>query len=135
MPLRRAWRDRWQAVAAAGLAVVVAALYLVVIWRQDDEDITSGRVLFVAGCLGAAALALVLGTQSGPRARAGLFAAATALLVAWTLLGALSIGLLIAPAAALAGLATAGVVAGGRPEAAAGALAALVLVVAGLALT
>ena len=57
------------------------------------------------------------------------------ILVVWTLLAAFSIGILLAPAAAFAVLAAAGVGSSSRPEAALVALGAMVLVAAGLALT
>ena len=125
----------WFPLAGAFGTLGVAALYLTVIWQEGEGELTSGRVLFVAACLGAAAMALAWGLRSGPRARAVLFAAAAAVLVVWTLLGALSIGILLAPAAVFAVIAAAGASPGVRREAMLAALAAVLLVAAGLLLT
>jgi hypothetical protein len=122
-------------IAAAAGALGVGALYLTIIWQEGEGELTSGRVLFVAGCLAAAALALAWGLVFGPRGRAVLYAAAAAMLVVWTLLGALSIGLLLAPAAVFAVLAAASVDSGSRREAVLAAVAAVVVVAAGLVLT
>ncbi|MEO8289386.1 MAG: hypothetical protein ABI649_00125 [Gaiellaceae bacterium] len=135
MPSHRLARAQWLATAAAAAALAVTGVYLLIIWREGEGELASARVVFVAGCLAAAAVALVLGSRLSPRAQAGLFAAATALLGAWALLGAFSIGLLLVPAAVLAGLAVKDVAGAGRSEAAAGALAAIALVIVGLALT
>ena len=80
-------------------------------------------------------MALAWGSLFGPRARAVLFAAAAAVLVVWTLLGAFSIGILLAPAAVFAVIAAASASSGSRREAVLAALAAVVLVAAGLFLT
>jgi hypothetical protein len=133
--IRRAPAGWWQALSAAGVALVVDALYLVIIWGEGEGELTSGRVLFVAGCLAAAALALMLGLSFGPRARAVLFTAATATLAVWAVLGAFSIGLLLVPAVLLAALATGKVNSGRRGEAALAALAPVAIVAAGLLLT
>ena len=125
----------WYALAAAAIAVAVDALYLVIIANEGEGELTSGRVLFVAGCVAGAAVALTWGLVLGPRARALLFAAAAAMLVVWTLLGAFSIGILLAPAAVFAVLATATVGSGSRRDSVLAAVGALVLVAAGLALT
>jgi hypothetical protein len=122
-------------MAAAAGALGVGALYVTIIWQEGEGELTSGRVLFVAGCLAAAALALTWGLLIGPRARAVLYGAAAAMLVVWTLLGALSIGLLLAPAAVFAVLAAANVDSGSRREALLAAVTAVVLVLAGLVLT
>jgi hypothetical protein len=122
-------------IAAAAGALGVGALYLTIIWQEGEGELMSGRVLFVAGCLAAAALALTWGLAFGPRGRAVLYAAAAAMLVVWTVLGALSIGLLLAPAAVFAVLAAANVDSGSRREAVLAAVAAVVVVAAGLVLT
>jgi hypothetical protein len=57
------------------------------------------------------------------------------MLVVWTLLGALSIGLLLAPAAVFAVLAAANVDSGSRRGAVLAAVAAVVVVATGLVLT
>ena len=125
----------WYALAAAAIAVAVDVLYLVIIANEGEGELTSGRVLFVAGCVAGAAVALTWGLVLGPRARALLFAAAAAMLVVWTLLGAFSIGILLAPAAVFAVLAAAAVGSGSRRDSVLAAVGALVLVAAGLALT
>lgn len=125
----------WYALAAAAIALAVDALYLVIIANEGEGELTSGRVLFVAGCVAGAAVALTWGLALGPRARALLFAAAAAILVVWTLLGAFSIGILLAPAAVFAVLAAAGVGSGSRRDSVLAVLGAVVLVAAGLALT
>jgi hypothetical protein len=125
----------WFPLAGALGALGVAALYLTIIWQEGEGELTSGRVVFVAACLGAAAMALAWGSLFGPRARAVLFAAAAAVLVVWTLLGAFSIGILLAPAAVFAAIAAASASSGSRREAVLAALAAVVLVAAGLFLT
>ncbi|HVD65618.1 MAG TPA: hypothetical protein VNB65_01865 [Gaiellaceae bacterium] len=135
MDPRRAPAGWWQALAAAGMALIIDALYLVIIWNEGEGELTSGRVLFVAGCLAAAALALTWGLVLGPRIRAVLFTAATATLAVWMVLGAFSIGLLLVPAVVFAALATGKVNSGSRGEAAFAALAPVVIVAAGLALT
>jgi hypothetical protein len=135
MVLHRFARTEWLATAAAALALLVDVLYLLIIHSQGDEDFRTARVGFVAGCIAAAALVLVLGSITTPKVQAGLFAAATALLAAWALVGIFSIGLLLVPAAVMAGLAAGGVATRRRSETAIGAFGALVLVVAGLALT
>jgi len=122
-------------LAAAACALGVGALYLTILWQEGEGELTSGRVLFVAGCLAVSALALTWGLACGPRARAILFAAAASILVVWTLLGALSIGLLLSPAAVFAVLAASSVESGSRRDAVLAATAAVVLVAAGLALT
>jgi len=125
----------WHALTAAAIALAVDALYLVIIQNEGEGELTSGRVVFVAGCVAAAALALVWGAARGGRARGILFTAAAAMLVVWTLLGAFSIGVLLAPAAVFAVLAAAGVGSASRRDAALAAFGAVALVAAGLALT
>jgi hypothetical protein len=125
----------WQAIIAAAIALGVDVLYLVIIWQEGEGELTSGRVLFVAGCVAGAAAALVWALALEGRTRATLLTAAAAMLVAWTLLGALSIGLLLAPAAVFAVLAASAVGSVPRREAALAAAGAVALVAAGLALT
>jgi hypothetical protein len=132
---RRAHAGWWQAVIAAAIALVVDALYLVIIWQEGEGELTSGRVLFVACCVAAAAIALVWGLTVGRRARGILFAASATMLVIWTLLGAFSIGILLAPGAVFAVLAASGVGSASRRDSALAALGAVALVAAGLALT
>jgi hypothetical protein len=89
--------------AAAVLAFAVDGLYLAVIAQQDTG--VTGRVAFVAASIAAAGLACaaaesVVGLAGGVAAAWG-----ASTLWIWTLLGALSIGLLGAPAGVLAVLA------------------------------
>jgi hypothetical protein len=86
--------------AAAVLAFAVDGLYLAVIAQQDTG--VTGRVAFVAASIAAAGLACaaaesVVGLAGGVAAAWG-----ASTLWIWTLLGALSIGLLGAPAGVLA---------------------------------
>jgi hypothetical protein len=125
----------WQALVAAAIALAVDALYLIILWGEGEGELTSARVLFVATCVAGAAGFLVWGVTRRGRARAILFASAAAMLVAWSLIGALSIGILLAPGAVLAVFA-AGLVGGGwRRDTALAALGAVGLVAAGLLLT
>ena len=132
---RRAQAGWWYALCAAAIALAVDALYLVIIWQEGEGELSSGRVLFVAACVAGAAAALVWGVTLGGRARAILFAAAAAMLVVWTFLGAFSIGILLAPGAVFAVLAATRVGPALRRDSVLAALGAVALVVAGLALT
>ena len=134
MDARLAREGRWQAIIAAAIALAVDALYLVIIWQEGEGELTSGRVLFVAACVASAAVALVWGLTVGDEARAILFVAAAAMLVVWTVLGAFSIGILLAPGAVFAALA-AGRVGASRRVTVLAALGAVAVVAAGLALT
>ena len=125
----------WQALTAAGIALAVDALYLAIIQSEGEGELTSGRVLFVAACVGGAALALVSALFLAPRARAILFTAAAAMLGVWAVLGSFSIGLLLVPAALLAAFAAGNAVSGAGREAWLAAVGAVVLVAAGLLLT
>ena len=124
----------WQALSAAGIALAVDALYIAIIQSEGEGELTSSRVLFVAACLGGAGLALISAQFVGPKARAILLTGAAAMLGAWTVL-TFSIGLLLVPAAILAGYAARQVVAEARREAILAALGAILLVAAGLLLT
>ena len=125
----------WQALTAAGIALAVDALYLAIIQSEGEGELTSGRVVFVAACVGGAALALVSALFLAPRARAILFTAAAAMLGVWAVLGSFSIGLLLVPAALLAAFAAGNAVSGAGREAWLAAVGAVVLVAAGLLLT
>jgi hypothetical protein len=125
----------WQAICAAGIALAVDALYLAIIHSEGEGELTSGRVLFVAGCIAGAALALICALFFAPRARAILFTGAAAMLCVWAVLGSFSIGLLLVPAALLAGFAAGHVVADARREAWLAGIGAVLLVAAGLVLT
>jgi hypothetical protein len=124
----------WQALSAAGIALAVDALYIAIIQSEGEGELTSGRVLFVAACLGGAGLALVSAQFVGPKARAILLTGAAAMLGAWTVL-TFSIGLLLVPAAILAAYAAGHVAAEARREAFLAAAGAVVLVAVGLLLT
>jgi hypothetical protein len=125
----------WQALGAAGIALIVDALYLAIILSEGEGELTSGRVLFVAACVGGAALALISAQFLAPRGRAVFLTAAAAMLGVWAVLGSFSIGLLLVPAAVLAGFAAGHVVADARREAWLAAVGAVLLVAAGLLLT
>ena len=84
------------ALLAAGLAFAVDVFYLFVIHGQENTAVTDARVLFVAGCLaGAAVFAAVGAVIPDGVLRVVLLAAAGCTLLAWTYLGAMSIGLLL----------------------------------------
>jgi hypothetical protein len=129
-----AQRGWWQALSAAAIALAVDALYLVIIWQEGEGELTSRRVLFVSACLAGAGAALVWGLTRGARARAILFAAAAAMLAAWTLL-TFSIGLLLAPAAVFAVYSADVARSGARRGAWLAAFGSIVLVAVGLLLT
>jgi len=125
----------WQAPAAAGIALAVDALYLAIIRGEGEGELASGRVLFVAGCVAGAALALFWAPFLPAKTRSILLTGAAAMLGLWALLGSLSIGLLLAPAAVLAAFAAGHAVADARRESWLAALGAVLLVAAGLAVT
>jgi hypothetical protein len=124
----------WQALAAAGIALAVDALYIAIIQSEGEGELTSGRVIFVAACLGGAGLALIFAQFVGPKARAILLTAATAMLGVWTVL-TFSIGLLLVPATVLAAVATGRAMTGARRAAVVTAAAVVLLVAVGLLLT
>jgi hypothetical protein len=125
----------WQALSAAGIALAVDALYLVIIQSEGEGELTSGRVLFVAACIGGAALVLVSSFFLQPKARAIALTGATAMLGVWAILGSFSIGLLLVPAAALAAVAAGRAMTGARRSACITAVAVVLLVAVGLLLT
>jgi hypothetical protein len=89
-------RPRLLPLIAATLVGAIDVLYLALVNGQDEGHI-DGRVLFVAGVLAAAGLLGVAGAvlQRGLLAVGALSTSASILLI-WTILGAASIGLLIA---------------------------------------
>jgi hypothetical protein len=97
-------RILWSAVTAAAFATAVAAFYLAIIASEGEGQLGSDRVFLVAASIGAAAVALVIAARPVPGRRVLLFAA-TLILVVWTVLGALSIGILLLPATVLAAVA------------------------------
>jgi hypothetical protein len=125
----------WQALSGAAIALAVDALYLVILWGEGEGELTSARVIFVAGCIVGAATALIWALTLEGRKRAIVLTAAAAMLVVWTLLGALSIGILLAPAAVFAVLAASAAGSVSRSEVALAAAAPVVLAAAGLVLT
>jgi hypothetical protein len=125
----------WQALLAAGIALAVDALYVAIIRSEGEGELTSGRVLFVAACVGGAALALVSAQFLSARWRAIFLTSGAAMLGVWAILGSFSIGLLLVPAAVLAGLAAGHAVADSRREAWLAGAGAVLLVAAGLLLT
>jgi hypothetical protein len=135
MDSRLAPRGWWQALSAAGIALAVDALYIAIIQSEGEGELTSGRVLFVAACVGGAAVALVSARFLAPRARAILFTGAAAMLGGWAVGGSFSIGLLLVPAALLAAFAAGQVISDARREAWLAGVGAVVLVAAGLLLT
>jgi hypothetical protein len=95
------------AAATAGLlAAAWTAFYLWILWREGEGDLAEASVRFLATSVGAAAVLLVLATHlSSGKARATALAACATALTCYALLAALSIGILLMPAAALAWLA------------------------------
>lgn len=93
----------WPAAIAAALTLAVDGVYLAVIASEGEGQLTSSRVVFVAASLAATAGAL-LAALATERAlvRAALLCLAAATLLTWTVLGALSIGILVLPAAVAA---------------------------------
>jgi hypothetical protein len=84
------------ALLAAGGAVAADLVYLWVINGEDEGDLTSSRVIFVGTCIAAgAALAAVGAVAPNPWARLVLRAFAAVLLLVFTILGAMSIGILL----------------------------------------
>ena len=90
------------ALLAGGIATASEIAYLVLVSSEGDNDWT--RVAAVTVQIGiAAAAAGVAAFLESPAARVALLTLAAAVFLAWTVLGALSIGgLLLAPAAVLA---------------------------------
>jgi hypothetical protein len=122
------------AFGTAALALAVDVTYVVLIRNQDTP--ATSRVPFVAASLAAAAVAALV--PAPPRVRGGLLAWAATTLLAWALLGAASIGLLLLPAALLALIAQTRVQQPGVAAVAGtlvGAAGAILTVAAGLALT
>ncbi len=92
-------------IAAALVATAVTVLYAYVIARQGDDD---GRRPWLIGASLLTASLLLLASTLVPRSptRLLLLSLASFTLVIWTVLGALSIGVLLLPAALLALYAT-----------------------------
>jgi hypothetical protein len=88
------------AYVAAVCAFAVDALYVVPIAQQGNG--MGSRVAFVAGSLAAAGVAIAVAQDSGRLADGMAAGWAVATLFIWMLLGAASIGILVAPAAIFA---------------------------------
>ena len=88
------------AYVAAFCAFAVDGLYIALIAQQGNG--MGGRVAFVAGSLAAAGVAIALGQDSGKLAGGVVAGWAVATLFIWMVLGAASIGILVAPAAIFA---------------------------------
>ena len=103
---------------AATIAGLVDVGYLWLIHQQETEPLTDGRVLLVATLVGMAAAYAAAGVlTSRPRARTGLLALSSSLLMVLGVVGLFSIGLplLVAAGLALAGAAAAGQSVEGQP--------------------
>jgi hypothetical protein len=84
------------ALLAAGGAAAADLVYLWVINSEDEGDLTRSRVIFVGSCIvAAAAFAAVGAIAANPWARLVLRAFAAFLLLLFTILGAMSIGILL----------------------------------------
>lgn len=89
-------RGAFEGLVAAAGACAVGGVYLWVIDSQDDGDLGSSRVIFIAACIAAAAVLSLIGAlMPNPWARLVLRATAASMLVVLTLLGAMSIGILL----------------------------------------
>jgi hypothetical protein len=87
---------RVAATVAGILLAAIDVLYLVVIASEGEGELTSSRVLFVAGSLGAAAAAALAGAWTRSQARRGLLLSlAAAAVLGWGLLAVFSIGILL----------------------------------------
>jgi hypothetical protein len=71
----------WTAVAGAIAAAAVDAIYLALIASEGEGQLASDRVLLVAGSIGAAAAALVIGARPVPGRKVLLLAATLVLVV------------------------------------------------------
>ena len=84
------------ALIAAAWSLGVDVVYLLIIHGEGEGELTRSRVIFVAASIGAAAaLAFAGALTSKPLLRFALLAFAALLLLAYTLLGAMSIGVLL----------------------------------------
>jgi len=89
-PLRRAWT----ALAAAAITLGIDVLYVVILRSEGEGDLHRARPQLIASSLAAsAAVALGGWLVREPRLRLALLAAASFTLLAWGVLGMLSIGL------------------------------------------
>jgi hypothetical protein len=131
----------WSALFAAALVAAIDVVYILAINGEDEGQLSSSRVQFVAGSLAAAAVCCVVGALIPPGVlKLALLAGAGFLLLLFAFLAMFSIGLLLVIPTILALRAAskaAQSVPGARPYAvtAAAGAAALVIVALGLANT
>ncbi len=86
----------WSALFAAALVAAVDVAYLLAINAEDEGQLTSSRVRFVAGSLAAVAICCVVGAVVRPAMlRLALLAGAGFMLLLFTFLALFSIGILL----------------------------------------
>jgi hypothetical protein len=131
----------WSALLSAALVAIVVVFYLVTINGEDEGEVSSSRVQFVAGSLIAGALCCAVGAVLRPGVlRLALLAGGGFMLLLLTFIGVFSIGILLVIPTVLA-LRAAGKAARDVPGAqlyavtAAAGFAALLIVALGLANT
>jgi hypothetical protein len=99
-------RLRSEGAVAAGAGLLAAAwnaFYLWILWQEGESDLAEYAARYVAVSVGAAAVVLVLTLWlRSRRVRVVALAASAAALTGFALLAAMSIGILLAPAALLA---------------------------------
>jgi hypothetical protein len=99
-------RLRSEGAVAAGAGLLAAAwnaFYLWILWQEGEGDLAETNVRYVAASVGAASLLLLLTLWlRSPSVRVAVLAASAAALTGFALLAAMSIGILLAPAAVLA---------------------------------
>jgi hypothetical protein len=99
-------RLRSEGAVAAGAGLLAAAwnaFYLWILWQEGEGDLAEYAARYVAVSVGAAAVVLLLTLWlRSRRVRMAALAASAAALTGFALLAALSIGILLAPAALLA---------------------------------
>ena len=89
-------RGAFEGLLAAAGAGAVGGVYLWMIDSEGEGELGRSRVIFIAACIGAAAvLSLVGAFLPNPSARLVLRGTAACMLVVLTLLGAMSIGILL----------------------------------------
>jgi hypothetical protein len=94
-------------VGAGLLAAGWDALYLWILWQEEEGDLQEAGVRFLAASIATAALALVFSSALPWRViRAGVLTACAATLLGFAIIASLSIGLFLLPAVALAFLAS-----------------------------
>jgi hypothetical protein len=84
------------ALFAASLVAAVDVFYLLTINAEDEGELGTSRVQFVAACIAAAAICCALGAVVRPgRLKLGLLAGAGFMLLLFTFIGLFSIGILL----------------------------------------